>query len=91
MQVALSQNTSVALCVVHRTVRRIEVYQSMEAFLDVHACTESEGATHNDTNLTGIDLVKDFKFLLHSHARFHHNNLLLRHTGSNQFLADILI
>ena len=91
MQISLSQNASVALGIVHRTVGCIQMYQRVQSFLNVHARTERKGRTENHANFTTIYLFKDFKFLLDGHSRPHYYNLISRNTLCNQFISDVII
>ena len=91
MQVALSQDTPIALRIVHWAVRGVQMYQSVQAFLYVHACTERKGRAEDNTHLATIDLFEDFKFLLDSHSRLHYDNLISRYALCNKFGTNILI
>ena len=91
VQISLSQNTSVTLGIVHWTVRRIQMYQRVQAFLNVHACTECKGRTENHTHLATVYLFKDFKFFLDSHSRPHYHNLICRNPLCNQLIPDVII
>ena len=91
VQVALSQDTAIALCVVHRSVWRIEVNKGVQTLLYVHACTKGGSTAEYHTHLTTVHFVEDVKFLLYLHACFHHNHLIGRYTLLNEFLLDVLI
>ena len=91
MQITLSQNTTVALGIVHRSVGSIEMDQSMQPFLYVYACTESECRTEYHPNLATVHFGEDFKFLLVGYAGLHDNNLFSRDTFCNEFALDVLI
>ena len=91
MQIPLSQNASVALGIVHRAVRRIQMYQRVQSFLNVHAGAKRKGRTENHANFASVYLFKDFKFLLDGHSRPHYYNLISRNTFCNQFVSDVII
>ena len=87
----MSQDAAIALRVVHRSVRCIDVYQCVQSFLNVHTGSQRERAAHDNANITMINLVEDFQLLLHAHAALHYDNLVFGNAGSNQFLPDVLI
>ena len=91
MEISLSQDAAVALSVVHRSVGRVNVYQGMQALLNIYACAESESATHYHSYLATIDFFEDFKLFLYRQSRCHYHNLLCRHSLLNQFFTNILI
>ena len=65
--------------------------EGVQSFLYVYTRTECIGASENNTDFSGIDLIEYFNFLLDGHAGFHHNNLFGRDTLFNKFPADVLI
>ena len=91
VQVSLSQDTSITLCVVHRSIRSIKMYQCVQSLLYVHTCTEGKGRAEDNTYLTTIYLFKDFEFLLYGHSRLDYYNLIGRDTLSNKFGANVLV
>ena len=91
VQVTLSQDTPIALGIVHRTVGRIQMYQCMQALLNVHARTKRKGRTENHANLATVYLFKDFKFLFDGHSRPHYYNLISRNTLCNQFVSNVIV
>ena len=91
MQVALAQNTSIALSVVHWTVRCVNMDEGVQTLLDVHTSTECGGAAHDNTDFTTVHLVEDFKFLLDTPSRIYNHDLGFGYTSRNEFLANVLI
>ena len=91
VQVALSQDTAIALCVVHRSVGRIEVNKGVQTLLYVHACTKGGCTAEYHTHLATVHLVEDFQLLLDGHTGFHHNNLTFGYALRYEFLLDVLI
>ena len=91
MQVALTQDASVALRVVHRPVGGIHMNKGVQTLLDIHTGTKGEGTTHDDTHFTTVHFVEDFKFLLDFHAWFHHDNLIFWNARFYKLLTNILI
>ena len=68
MQVALAQNASIALRVVHRSVGGIHMDKGVQTLLYVHTCSQREGTAHDDTHFTTVHFVEDFELLLDFHA-----------------------
>ena len=91
MQVALSQDASVALSVVHRSVGRVKVDKRVQTLLYVHARAKCGGTAEHHTHLAMVHLVEDFQLLLDGHVGLHYYNLISRHTLGNEFLLDVLI
>ena len=91
VQVALSEDTAIALCVVHRSVGRIKVDKGVQTLLYVHASAKGGCTAKYHTHLATVHLVEDFQLLFDGHAGLHHNHLIGRHTLFNEFLLDVLI
>ena len=90
VHIALTQEPTHSLPVVHRTVRRINVHQRVKTLLYVHAYTKTLCCAEYHADFSGIDLCKDFLFGLVGHAVTHDYNLLGRHTLRNQFGTDVI-
>ena len=91
VQVALSQDATITLCVVHRSVGRVKVYKRVQTLLYVHTCAKCGGTAKHHTHLATVHLVEDFQLLLDGHTGFHHNNLTFGYALRYEFLLDVLI
>ncbi len=91
MQIALSEDAAIALCVVHRSVGRVKVYKGVQTLLYIHARTKRGGTAEYHTHLTSVNLVEDFQLLLYGHAGLHHNDLIFGDALLNELLFYVLI
>ena len=91
VQVTLSQDTAIALCVVHRSVGRIKVDKGVQTLLYVHASAKGGCTAKYHTHLATVHLVEDFQLLLDGHTWLHHDNLTFGYALRYEFLLDVLI
>ena len=91
MQVALANDTTVSLGIVHRTVRCIQVNECMQPFLYVHTSTKREGTAKDNANFATVHLVEYFLLLLDGHAGTDNNYLVGWHSLRYELLTNIII
>ena len=91
MEVALALDTSIALGVVHRSVRCIHVDEQMKTLLHVHASTECLSRSQNYADGSAVHSIKHFLLGCNRHAAPDNGNLVCWYTLCDQFLTHVIV
>ena len=91
VQVALALDTAVTLCVVHRTVRSIHVYQQVQTLLHIDTCAQSLRRTENDTDAAAVHGIEYLLLGDNAHAALDNSYLRLGNALRYQLGLDVIV